>query len=113
MDRIIIKNAELLCNIGTYPEERSRKQKIFVDAELLFDTRQAAKKDDLRYTINYSDVLKLMRIIAGKIEYNLLEALANDLAEIILKKFKTGKVTIKVKKKLPGMDYAAVRVSRK
>ena len=112
MDRIIIKDAALFCNIGVASKERSRKQKIFVDAQLFLDTRKAAKKDDLKFTINYSDVFNLMKKIAGKKEYNLIETLANDIAERILDEFKVGKVTVKVKKMLPNMKYAAVELTR-
>ena len=112
MDRIIIKDAALFCNIGVSAKERSRKQKIFADAELFLDTVKAAKKDDLKFTINYSDVLNLMKRIAGKKEYNLIETLANDIAERILDEFKVGKVTVKVKKMLPNMKYAAVELTR-
>ena len=111
MDRIIIKDAEFFCNIGVSAKERSRKQKIFVDAEMFFDTRKAAKKDDLRFTIDYSDVFDLMKRIAGKKEYKLIETLANDIAEGIFDKFGVKKVNVKVRKALPDFK-AAVEIAR-
>ena len=113
MDRIIIKDAALLCNIGVSAKERSRKQKIFADAQLFLDTRKAAKKDDLKLTVNYSDVFNLMKRIAGGKKYNLIETLANDIAERVLDEFKIGKIAVKVKKTLPNMKYAAVWITRK
>lgn len=113
MDRIIIKDANFYCNIGVSSKERSKKQKIFVDAEMFFDTRKATQKDDLKFTINYSDVYDLMKNIAEKKEYRLIETLANEIAGDILDKFKTGKVAVKVKKRLTNMKYAAVEVARK
>ena len=112
MDRIIIKDAALFCKIGVASKERSRKQKIFVDAQLFLDTRKAAKKDDLKFTLNYSDVFNLMKRIARKKEYNLIETLANDIAERVLDEFKIEKIAVKVKKTLPNMKYAAVGVTR-
>lgn len=112
MDKIIIKDAALFCNIGVSSKERSKKQKIFVDAELFLDTKKAANSDDIRYTINYSDVFSLMKSIAEKKEYNLVEALANKIAESILDKFNAKKIIVKVKKKIPNMRYAAVEMTR-
>lgn len=112
MDKIIIKDAIFFCNIGISPKERSKKQKIFVDIELSLDTRKAAQKDDLKYTINYSDVFSLIKDIAEKKEYKLIEALANKIAEGILDKFDAKKIIVKVKKRLQNMDYAAVEITR-
>lgn len=112
MDRIMIKDAHFSCNIGIFPKERSKKQKIFVDAEMFFDTRKAAQKDDLNFTINYSDVYYLMKSIAEKKEYKLIETLANYIAKGILDKFNAQKITVKVKKRLPNMKYAAVEIAR-
>ena len=48
----------------------------------------------------------------SKKEYHLIETLANDIAERIFDEFKVGKVTVKVKKMLPNMKYAAVELTR-
>jgi len=111
MDKIIIKDAIFFCNIGVSFKERGKKQKIFVDVELFLDTRKAAKTDDLKYTVNYSDVFSLVKNIAEKKEYKLIETLANKIAEIILDKFTAKKIIVKVKKRLPNMD-AAVEITR-
>ena len=112
MDRIIIKDAEFFCNIGVSAKERSRKQKIFADAEMFFDTRKAAKTDDIKNTINYSSAYDLMKSIAEKKEYGLIETLANDIAKGILDKFNAQKINVKVKKRLTNMKYAAVEITR-
>ena len=111
MDRIIIKDAEFFCNIGVSAKERSRKQKIFADAEMFFDTRKAAKTDDIKNTINYSSAYDLMKSIAEKKEYGLIETLANDIAKGIFDKFGVKKVNVKVRKALPDFK-AAVEIAR-
>ena len=53
MDKIIIKDAKFLCNIGMSSEERRKKQEIFVDIELFLNTKKAAQTDDIKDTVNY------------------------------------------------------------
>jgi len=111
MDKIILKDVEFFCSIGISSKERSKKQKIFADIEMFFDTRKAAQKDDLKFTINYSDVFDLMKNIAEEKEYKLIETLANDIAEGIFDKFDVKKVNIEVRKYLPNFK-AAVKITR-
>lgn len=111
MDKIIVRDAVFFCNIGVSPKERSRKQKIFADIEVFFDTRKAAQKDDLKFTINYSDVFSLVKNIAEKKEYRLIETLANKIAEGILDKFDAKKVNVGVRKALPNFK-PAVEIAR-
>lgn len=106
MDRITIKDAGFFCNIGVSSKERGRKQKIFVDAEMFFDTRKAAKTDDIKNTINYSSAYDLMKSIAEKKEYKLIETLANGIAKGILNKFNVKKVNVEVRKRLPNFESA-------
>jgi dihydroneopterin aldolase len=111
MDRITIKDAGFFCNIGVSSKERARKQKIFVDVGMFLDTRKAAQKDDLKFTINYSDVYHLMKSIAEKKEYRLIETLADGIAEGILGKFNVKKVDVEVRKRLPNFE-SSVSVAR-
>jgi len=113
MDRIIIKNAELFCKIGVSAKERSKKQKIFADAELFFDLKKAASADDIKKTISYSEVCASMKKISGKKEYNLIETLAEKIAEEILLSYPAKKIILKVKKPLGYAEYAAVEITRK
>ena len=112
MYKIIIKDARFFCNIGVSSKERAKKQKIEISAKLFFDAGKATDMDDIKDTINYSDVFGLMRDIADKKEYKLIETLANGIAEGILDKFNAEKITVKVKKRLQNMKYAAVEITR-
>ena len=116
MDKIIIKDACFLCNIGISEEERRKKQEIFIDAELFSDTKKAAKTDNLAYTVNYSEVYDLIKKIVEKKEYKLIETIANNIAENILNKFNIKKVILNVKKtrlQNKNLKYVAVEITRK
>ncbi len=113
MDKITIKNAELSCNIGTSKKERAKKQKILVDAELFFDVKKAASTDDVKNTVNYSEVCASMEKISSVRGYNLIEALAEKIAEEILSNYPVKKIILRVKKPLNYAKYAAVEITRK
>ena len=98
MYKIIIKGATFFCNIGATEEERLKKQKIFVDVELYLNTKKSANLIFLSDTVNYSEVYDLIKKIAENEEYNLIENMADAIANKILKNFDINKVAVRVKK---------------
>jgi dihydroneopterin aldolase len=70
---------------GVYTEERVKGQKFIVDVKLSLDLKGI--KDDLTKTVNYADVAHLVvRHITGE-PVNLIETLAEAIADEILKDF--------------------------
>jgi dihydroneopterin aldolase len=83
-DRIALTGLRAHGRHGVYPFERERGQMFSVDAVLEVDTRAAAVGDDLDKTVNYADLAqKLYAVLAGE-PVNLLETLAQRLAEVCL-----------------------------
>ena len=116
MDRIIIKDARFLCNVGISAKERKKKQEILIDMELLLNLRKAAESDELKHTVDYSKVCSLAAELIEKKEYNLIEAIARDILDIVLKEFNVKKVIVEVKK--PGAlhgnaRYASARIEKR
>ena len=81
MDKIII--TDLKCNliIGTLPQERERKQDIFLDVTLYCDMKKAGRSDCLMDAIDYSAVESALKETAENSSFFLLEALGESLAE--------------------------------
>lgn len=115
MDKIIIKNAKFRCNIGVSAKERSKKQEIIIDTELFFNFKNM--NDDIKNTINYSEVHSSIKKIVEKKEYKLIETLAEEIAKEILSNFKINKIVVKIKKpealRKKNAGYAAVEITRK
>jgi dihydroneopterin aldolase len=83
-DRIALRGVRAHANHGVYPFERERGQTFSVDAVLEVDTRAAAAGDDLEKTVNYADLAqKLYAVLTGE-PVNLLETLAQQLADVCL-----------------------------
>ena len=115
-DKILLKNIILYAHLGVKKEEREVRQKISLDVELSFDLEEAAQRNDLEKTIDYEKVYNLIRERIEAKRYHLLEALAQDIAQEILRSFKIEEVLVRAKKpqvKLAGpLDYTAVEIKR-
>lgn len=84
MDEIIIKKLKVYCNHGVMKKEQIIGQNFYVTAKILCETYNAAKSDNLEDTINYADVCGAITDFMKNTRFNLIEALAENLAELIL-----------------------------
>ncbi|WP_116449640.1 dihydroneopterin aldolase [Blastococcus litoris] len=97
-DRITLRGLRAHGRHGVYAFERERGQMFGVDAVLEVDTVAAAAGDDLEKTVNYADLARdLYAVLAGE-PVNLLETLAQRLADVCLANPLVGAVEITVHK---------------
>jgi dihydroneopterin aldolase len=113
MSQISITDLEVHFRVGVPDEERVTPQRLLLSANLEFDFAAAAAADDLTKTINYYDVTQeLLRFGDGR-SWKLIEKLAVDIADLILKKFPATAVTVTVKKfVIPEAAHVAVTFTR-
>ena len=83
-DRIALRGVRAHAHHGVYAFERERGQTFSVDAVLEVDTRAAAVGDDLDKTVNYADLAQQLHAVLTGEPVNLLETLAQRLAEVCL-----------------------------
>ena len=113
-DKLIINNLAVGCRIGVFEWEQNAAQTILIDLELAIDASRAARRDDVKATIDYGALVTAVRQLVQSKSYRLLETLAEEVAAFILNRFKTPSVLVRIKKRaLPGIDYAAVELTRK
>ena len=87
MDRIFIENLNVQTFIGIYDWEREIKQSVSLDLEMEFDILKAAETDSIEDALDYKAVSKrLIRFIEDS-EFQLVEALAERCAAIVLDEF--------------------------
>lgn len=72
---------------GCLAEERKTGQPFVVDAVLFLDLRRAGQRDALEDTVNYAEVFECIRRIAEGEPKLLIEALAEEMAEVVLGQF--------------------------
>ncbi len=101
---IRIKGAVFYGYHGARSEEQSVGGKFEADVDIYSDFTEAAKKDNLRETIDYEKVYKYMYQLALEQKYYLIEALAYKIADGLLTKFsRINKVVVRIRKNNPPM----------
>ena len=99
MDIIEIKNLEIFANHGVFPEENILGQKFVISATLYTDTRKAGLTDELTASIHYGEVSHMITKFTKEHTYKLLEALAENLCQMLLQELPLLKmITLRVEK---------------
>lgn len=106
MDIVFINDLRIETIIGIYDWERKVKQTISLDLEMGTDIQKAAATDAIEDTLNYKAVAKRLIAFVGDSEYQLVETLAEKIAELVRAEFSVPWLRLTVHK--PG----AVRGSR-
>ena len=99
-DIIFIEGLEIETIIGVYEHERDIKQKVVLDIEMTLPESDAASSDDLRHTVDYDAVSKLVTSYVIDTQYQLIESLAEQVASLVLGAFATDSLKLKLSK--PG-----------
>lgn len=100
MDKIIISKLKINTVIGTLPEERLKKQTLLLNLELSLSLEKAGKSDVLSDTVDYSQIESEIVAAAEQANFRLLERLAQEIADICLKRKLISRVKVEVVK--PG-----------
>lgn len=87
------------CHIGLEEQERENLQPISITVDLYLDLERAGTTNNINDTVDYTQVYECIQqaVIAG--EFSLLEGLAEDIAHILLQKFRIQKVRVIATKK--------------
>jgi dihydroneopterin aldolase len=83
-DRVKLTGLRLRGNHGVFEHERRDGQDFVIDVELELDTRAAATSDDLADTVDYGTLAQHIADIVGGEPVNLIETLAERIAEACL-----------------------------
>jgi 7,8-dihydroneopterin aldolase/epimerase/oxygenase len=98
MDIIYLNDLRIDTIIGIYDWERRVKQTVILDLEMGADIRKAAASDNIEDTLNYKAVAKRLFAFIGDSEFELVETLAERVAELILKEFSVPWLRLRVNK---------------
>jgi len=98
MDIIYLRELRIETVIGIYDWERRIKQPVIIDLEMAADIRRAAGTDNIEDTLNYKAVAKRVIAFVEKSEFQLVETLAERVAEIVLNEFPVPWLRLQVNK---------------
>ena len=112
-DEIRIEALELMARVGVPDLERAQPQRLTVSMTLQPRCAFGDLGDDLARTVDYAAVCEdLRRFVAGRAD-KLIETLAHEMAEHLLRCFGLARVELELRKfVLPETKYVAVRVAR-
>jgi dihydroneopterin aldolase len=99
MDIIFLHDLTIETIIGIYDWERKEKQSIILDLDMGADIANAARTDAIEDTLNYKAVAKRLIEFVGDSDFQLVETLAERVAEIVLNEFDVKWLRLRVNKK--------------
>jgi dihydroneopterin aldolase len=108
MDIIFIESLRVDTRIGIYPRERATTQTVEINLRIGTSTASAGASDNIRDTIDYAVVVDRLRDDLGNQHFNLLEALAEHVATLLIEEFGATWVNVRIAKL--GMMRGVARV---
>src|SRR5450755_372360 len=86
-DRIVLNDMVFQGRHGVSEAEQRTDQPFHVDVEMVLNLQPAAVEDDLARTVDYAAVFEVARTVVESTSYRLIEALAEALAQEVLRAF--------------------------
>ena len=114
MDIIYISQLRVETVIGVYEWERHIRQVVLLDLEMATDVARAAATDNIADALNYKAVAKRVAAFVEGTRFQLVETLAERVAERVLDEFGVPWVRLRVCKEgaLRGVTEVGVLIER-
>ncbi|MFC0820807.1 dihydroneopterin aldolase [Moraxella marmotae] len=109
-DIVFIQGLQINTLIGVYSWERAIKQQLIIDAEMVCDMSRAILDDDVAHVINYKTVCEDMERLCHEIQAELIETLADKIAEYVLTHYPCSQITLTIHKPNAIKQAASVGV---
>lgn len=114
MDTIFISELKVQTKLGVPAWERILPQTIILDIEFGYDLSKACQSDAIADTVDYGAVVGRIRETLSQNNFQLVEALAEHICQLIFSEFGALSVKVKVAKPaiLPGLKALGVMIER-
>ncbi len=97
-DRIFVRDLVLPIEAGVYPEEQGRKQKVGFSIEAIVRPDVQSEHDQIAEVPSYDNLIKAAKEVTGAGHINLVETIAERIAEHILADDRIVSVRVRVEK---------------
>ena len=113
-DVVFVKSLKIEAVIGVYAWERAITQPLLIDIALETDVSRAAGSDNVNDALNYKAVCDDVSAWCKAIQAQLLEHLAGQIADKLLAKYASHKVTLSIAKPtaIKQADAVGVQITR-
>ncbi|MGL1955855.1 MAG: dihydroneopterin aldolase [Colwellia sp.] len=105
MDKVFIKGLHIQTTIGFFSWEKEIKQTLVIDVTMGWNTAKAAENDELAKTLDYAEISTAIEKFANENSVDLLETLAERLANYLLAEYHIPWLQLKIGK--PGAVHNA------
>jgi|TARA_B100000959_G_C14956771_1_gene614081 dihydroneopterin aldolase len=114
MDKIKLSELKVKTIIGIWEWEKRNPQIISIDLEMSTDIKAAAMTDSIDDALDYKAISKRIKQYSEENHFQLIETLAENLAQIILEEFKVEWVKLSVSKPyaIRGSKNVGVTIER-
>lgn len=114
MDIVFIRELKIATVVGIYDWERRIHQNVVLDLDMAADVARAAKSDRIEDTLDYKAVAKRLMQFVSAAEFQLVETLAEKVAELIMQEFAVRwvKVTLHKPGAVSGSKSVGVIIER-
>ncbi len=114
MDTIFLEQVKVQTKLGVPEWERMVEQTIILDIEIGVASSKASISDSIEDTIDYGVVVARIRETLKQNSFQLVEALAEHVCQLILSEFKALGVKVRVAKPgvMPGLKALGIVIER-
>ncbi|VAW44403.1 hypothetical protein MNBD_GAMMA03-911 [hydrothermal vent metagenome] len=114
MATIFIEELAVEAIIGVYQYERDAKQPVLINIEMQYDSSHAGASDNLNHALDYHKITKDIHSFVSESSFNLIETLAEAIAQRILTNQSVTKVRLSVAKPqaLNNVKNVGIRITR-
>ncbi|RMF15125.1 MAG: dihydroneopterin aldolase [Gammaproteobacteria bacterium] len=114
MDLISIRDLQVETVIGVYDWEQKQARPLSVSLDMGWDTRLAARSDALEQALDYAAVSERVRAFCRDRRFQLIETLAEQVAQCIMSEFGVPWLRVRVEKRgaVLHADHVAVQIER-
>lgn len=114
MDIIYLHGLKIDTVIGMFPWERNIKQQILIDLDLAVDLTKVVVSDHIADTLDYDALAKRLTEFVGNSRFHLIEALAEQIAALIMAEFQVKWLKLRLTKPgaIPNASEVGVLIER-
>ena len=98
MDIVYLRDLRIPTVIGVFEWERRVRQTVALDLDMAADIARAARSDDLVDALDYKAVAKRLIAFVGESRFQLVETLAERVAQLVLTEFDVAWVRVRINK---------------
>lgn len=116
-DKLIVKDLRVYGYHGVNKDENEQGQPFIVDLTCYMDMSRPCRSDNINETVNYAEMVVLVSKVIREKTYNIIEYVAQQIAEAVLKEYREIKrIDVLLKKPrapiLADFGYVAVEITR-